>query len=264
MSTDRAAAPFLDGRHAVVTGGSRGIGAAIARHLARAGAAVTVMGRDAAALEAVADELRETGADAGAVVCDVASDDAVRSAFAAARADRGAPWALVNNAGQAEGRPFLETDRALWNRMLAVNLTGAFLCIREALPAMLEAGDGRVVNIASTTAVRGYRNVAAYSASKHGLLGLTRALAAEVARSGITVNAVCPAYTDTAMTERAVRAVARGTGGDEADALRRITRTIQRGTLIEPREVAGTVAWLCSPDASGITGQAIVVAGGEP
>ena len=255
---------FLEGQHAIVTGASRGIGAAIAAALARAGATLTLMGRDRQALAAIGSQLREAhGGNATTVVCDVASEESVRAAFDEAAAAHGAPHVLVNNAGQAEGAPFADTTRAIWDRMLAVNLTGAYLCTQQVMPAMLERGDGRIVNIASTSGLRGYRNTTAYTASKHGLVGFTRALAAEVARTRITVNAVCPAYTDTAMAERAAQAVARDMKRDEEEARAMIARTIPRGRLIEPREVAGTVLWLCSPDASGVHGQAITVAGGD-
>jgi NAD(P)-dependent dehydrogenase (short-subunit alcohol dehydrogenase family) len=256
MPADR----FLEGRHAIVTGGSRGIGAVIAAMLAQAGAALTIMGRDRQALTALASQLGEAaGVAVTAVTCDVADESSVRAAFDEA----GPAYVLVNNAGQAEGAPFADTTRAVWDRMLAVNLTGAYLCTQQVMPAMLERGDGRIVNIASTSGLRGYRNTTAYTASKHGLVGFTRALAAEVARTRITVNAVCPAYTDTAMAERAAQAVARDLQRDELEARAMIARTVPRGRLIEPREVAGTVLWLCSPDASGVNGQAITVAGGD-
>lgn len=254
---------FLEGRHAIVTGGSRGLGAAIAETLATAGARITLMARDAAALERVASRLRASAADAGAVVCDVADGASVTRAFARAREERGEAFALINNAGQAEGSPFQATSREQWDRMLAVNLTSAYLCTQQVLPAMLEAGAGRIVNIASTSGLRGYRNVTAYTASKHGLVGLTRALAAELVRTAVTVNAVCPAYADTDMAARAAETIARDMQRTAADAKAMVARTVPRGRLIEPGEVAATVAFLCSPDASGINGQAIVVAGGE-
>jgi NAD(P)-dependent dehydrogenase (short-subunit alcohol dehydrogenase family) len=254
----------LAGRHAIVTGGGRGIGAAIAAALAACGARLTLMGRDERVLAEHAALLgSDPGAEAAAVRCDVADERSVRDAFEAARARFGDAHILVNNAGQAAGAPFLDTTTELWDRLLAVNLTGAYFCTREVLGAMLAAGDGRIINIASTSALRGYRNVAAYCAAKHGLVGLTRALAAETARHGITVNAVCPAYTDTAMAERAVDDVVRDLGKSPADAKAAIARTIPRGTLIRPVEVASLVVWLCSPDAAAVSGQALAVAGGQ-
>jgi 3-hydroxybutyrate dehydrogenase len=255
---------MLHGRHAVVTGGGRGIGAAVATALAQHGASLTLMGRDGAALDLLAAELRdEFGGDVGGMPCDVTRTDEVTAAFARARSERGEPYILVNNAGQAEGRPFLETDRDLWDRMLAVNLTGAYLCTQQVLRGMLDTDEGRIVNVASTSGLKGYRNVSAYCAAKHGLIGLTRALAAETVRTGITVNAVCPAYTDTAMAADAVRNIMRDMNRTEAEARALLTRPIPRRRLITPAEVAAAVVWLCSPHASGVTGVALPVAGGE-
>ena len=258
--TDR----HLAGRHAIVTGGGRGIGAAIADELARCGATVTITGRD---LDTLRDAAHDIGSRHGVTVtaleCDVTDDDSVRHAFDAARCEHGDAYILVNNAGQSEGRPFLDTTRELWERMLAVNLTGAYLCTQQVLGGMLRAGGGRIVNIASTSGLKGYRNITAYCASKHGLVGFTRALAAETARSGITVNAVCPAYTDTDMAARAVSNVVRDMERTEDEARAMIARSVPRGTLITPAEVAGAVGWLCTPHATGVNGQSITIAGGE-
>jgi NAD(P)-dependent dehydrogenase (short-subunit alcohol dehydrogenase family) len=253
----------LSGRHAIVTGGGRGIGAAIAAELAHQGATVTITGRDLDALDRTARDLSSAhGVTVEALECDVTDEAGVRTAFEAARRRHGDAYVLVNNAGQSEGRPFLDTTRELWDRMLAVNLTGAYLCTQQVLPGMLRAGAGRIVNIASTSGLRGYRNITAYSASKHGLVGFTRALAAETARAGITVNAVCPAYTDTDMAARAISDVVRDMDRTEDEARTMIARSVPRGTLITPAEVAGTVGWLCSPAATGISGQTITIAGG--
>jgi NAD(P)-dependent dehydrogenase (short-subunit alcohol dehydrogenase family) len=253
----------MAGRHAVVTGGARGIGAAVAEALAREGAALTLMGRDRDALAARAAALALRHAvRAVPVACDVADADAVAAAFAESRADLGDPHVLVANAGEALSAAFGETTRAQWERMLAVNLTGAFLCAQQVLPAMRAARDGRIVLVASTAALKGYPRTAAYAASKAGLLGMARALAAETARDGVTVNAVCPGYTETDMARAAIdNLVAAGRTPDEAR--RALERLNPRGTLVQPAEVASTIAWLCSAEASAITGQTIPVAAGE-
>ncbi|HEX2167509.1 MAG TPA: SDR family NAD(P)-dependent oxidoreductase [Longimicrobiales bacterium] len=255
---------YLEGRHAIVTGGGRGIGAAIADALAQRGCVVTITGRDLDTLRTTAQQVAaEHGVTVAALACDVTDEEEVRNVFAVAQNDRGDAFILINNAGQSEGSPFLETTRELWDRMLAVNLTGAYSCTQQVLGGMLRAREGRIVNIASTSGLKGYRNITAYCASKHGLVGFTRALAAETTRAGITVNAVCPAYTDTAMAARAVDTVVRDMDRSAEQARELIARSVPRGTLITPGEVAATVAWLCSPEASGINGQAVTIAGGE-
>lgn len=253
----------LQGKHAVVTGGSRGIGAAIAAALASHGANITVMARTAADLDRTARTLTG-GAGIRTAPCDVTNPDEVRRAFAGAVETFGDVGILINNAGQAAAAPFETMPLEVWNRLIAVNLTGTFLCTQQVLAAMIRAGEGRIVNIASTAGLTGYARLAAYSASKHGVVGLTRSVAAETARTGVTVNAVCPGYTEgTEMLSTAVSNVVRdrGVSADEARAL--LTKRSPRGTLITPREVADTVLWLCSSSASAITGQAIVVAAGE-
>lgn len=258
------AEPALAGRHAVVTGGGRGIGAAIAIELARRGASVTVMGRDVPALEAVAAAIeREHRTPTAAVRCDVADGASIERAFAESAARFPAPHILVNNAGYAEAAPFLETPLDTWERMLAVNVTGPVLCIRAVLPAMLASGAGRIVNVASMAGLKGYTKTTAYSASKHALVGLTRSLALEVRKRGVTVNAVCPGYTDTDMAAIAERNIMKALGKTAAEARAMVIRRMPRGEIIRPVEVAHVVAWLCTPAAGAINGQAIPVAGGE-
>ncbi|HEX8675270.1 MAG TPA: SDR family NAD(P)-dependent oxidoreductase [Longimicrobium sp.] len=255
---------YLAGKHAIVTGGGRGIGAAIAEELARLGADLTLMGRDLARLEAHAATLRERhGVKVQSLECDVADEFSVLDAFISARDELGNAAILVNNAGQSAAAPLIDTSREVWDRMLAVNLTGTFLCTREVIPAMTAARWGRVVNIASTAGLRGYPKTAAYTAAKHGVVGLTRALALETAKLGITVNAVCPGYTDTDMAAAAIGNLVRELGKTEEEARKMITRVNPMGRLIDPAEVAAAVGWLCSPAASGVTGQALAVAGGE-
>ncbi len=253
---------FLLGRHALVTGGGRGIGAAIAHALARAGADISLLGRSEPDLQAEASRLAaQHGVNTAALRADVTADDNVRSAFAAAAQRFGPVQVLVNNAGQAEGAPLTQTTRELWDRMLAVNLTAAFTCAKLVLPGMLAAGSGRIVNVGSTAGLRGVARIAAYSAAKHGLVGLTRSLALEVAKQGVTVNVVCPGYVDTAMAQRAVNAVMTGTGRSAEEATQLVTRPSAFNRLLAPEEVAGVVAWLCSPNAATVTGQAIVIGG---
>ncbi|MGK0618170.1 SDR family NAD(P)-dependent oxidoreductase [Meiothermus cerbereus] len=250
----------LAGKHAVVTGAGRGIGAATAAALAQAGARLTLMGRNRAQLEAQAGKLE---AQVHVEVCDVSDPAQVQRAFAGARAALGEVAILVNNAGQAESQPFARTDLGLWERMLAVNLTGTFLCTQAALPGMLGAGWGRIVNIASTAGLKGYPYVSAYCAAKHGVIGLTRSLALELARKNITVNAVCPGYTQTDLLEASLAQIAQKTRKSAAQARAELARANPQGRLVEPQEVAQAVLWLCLPESAAINGQAIAVAGGE-
>jgi NAD(P)-dependent dehydrogenase (short-subunit alcohol dehydrogenase family) len=252
----------LAGQHAVVTGGGRGIGAAIAQALARGGATVSVLGRDASRLAAQVSTLGGD-AKAQAVGVDVTDEASVRTAFAAVRERFGRIDILVNNAGQAKSAPLIKTDAALWQDMLAVNLTGTFLCTREVIAEMTKRGSGRIVNVASTAGLLGYAYVPAYCAAKHGVIGLTRAAALEAAKSGVTVNAVCPGYTETEIVQDAVANIVAKTGKSEAEARAALVARNPQGRMIQPDEVADAVLWLCLPGSGSITGQAIVIAGGE-
>lgn len=250
-------------RHAIVTGASRGIGKAIAERLAVMGAAVSLIGRDEQALDECVHEFAERGAAAAALVADVTDEGAVEAAVSESEHRFGRPAILVNNAGAAESAPFLKTESAMLQRMLDVNLASVFLVTRKVLAQMDRSSYGRIVNIASTAGVTGYRYTSAYCAAKHGVVGFTRALALELAASGITVNAVCPGFTDTDLVARSVREIVAKTGRSEAEARAELARTNPQKRLITPSEVAATVGWLCLPESHGITGQAIVVAGGE-
>ena len=223
---------------------------------------LTLLGRNLDTLQALAAQL-PASAKALPVACDITSADSVAQAFAAARAAAGPVAILVNNAGQAESVPFHRMDAAHWQRMLAVNLTGTFTCTQAALPDLLAAGAGRIVNVASTAGLRGYAYVAAYAAAKHGVIGLTRSLALELAAKGITVNAVCPGYTDTDIVRDSVARVASKTGRSTAEAQAEFVRGNPQGRLVSPAEVADTVAWLCGDGAAAVTGQSISVSGGE-
>lgn len=260
----RTTSLYLRNRHVIIPGGSRGIGAAIASVLAQHGARITLMGRTERDLNEHAERLTaDSQVESQGIVCDVTDAKSVISAFESAEESFGTPYALVNCAGQGTSTPFTEISLDEWNSMLALNLTGTFLCSQQVLPTMLSVQDGRIINIASTAGLRGYGRVVAYSAAKHGVIGLTRSLALETAKHGITVNAVCPGYTETEMLDRTIERIseARHITTDEARGM--ITRTIPRGQLTHPNEVANAVAWLCSPDATAITGQSIAVAGGE-
>ena len=254
----------LAGRIAVVTGAGRGIGRAIALAFAREGALVSLCSRTGEEVERVADEIRrDIGSDVMHDVCDVSDPEDVKEFFLATyNAFHKGADILVNNAGVAESAKLAETSDELWQRHLAVNLSGTFYCMREALPSMVERGWGRVVNVASIAGKTGAPYISAYSASKHGVLGLTRSAALEVAERGVTVNAVCPGYVDTLMTERAVENIAAKTGLGEAEALSVLEHMSPQNRLVTPEEVAAVALLLASDEGRGITGQAINVDGG--
>ncbi len=254
----------LGGRHGLVTGGGRGIGASVAESLAGLGADLTLCGRNLDVLEGHAGALREKfGVRVVVATADVTDAATVQAAFERAAEEISPPDILINSAGAARSAPFARTDAALWHEMLDINLTGAYLCIQAALPHMIDGGFGRIVNVASTAGLKGYAYIAAYCAAKHGLIGLTRALAAETASKGVTVNAVCPGYTDTDMTRDTIANIVAKTGRTEQEAMAGLTAPNLLGRLIMPEEVAQAVANLCLPASAAVTGQSILVAGGE-
>lgn len=250
----------LKGHHAVVTGAGSGIGRATAVRLAEAGCQVTLIGRHTGPLNETAGQMGDLAFTAPA---DVTDTDALAAAIEAGRERFGPIDILINNAGTASSAPFLKTSADDLRAMLALNLEAPAAAARLVLPDMLTRRWGRIVNIASTAGLKGYAYVSAYVAAKHGLVGLTRALALEVATKGITVNAVCPGFTDTDLVARSVEAIVEKTGRDQDEARAALAASNPQGRLITPDEVAHTIVWLCSDSASGINGAAVPVAGGE-
>jgi 3-hydroxybutyrate dehydrogenase len=244
--------------HALVTGGGRGIGREIASALVRAGATVTVLGRHRATL----DDAIATGAAHFAAVADVADQASVGIAIAEAAA-RQPIDILIANAGIAESAPFAKSDAALFRRMIDINFMGVVYSIQAALPSMKERPYGRIVAVASTAGLKGYAYVSAYSAAKHAVVGLVRSLALELASTRITVNAVCPGFTDTDLIAGSIDTIMKKTGRSHEQAVAELAKHNPQGRLVTSAEVADTVLWLCGEGAGAVTGQAIAVAGGE-
>ncbi len=250
------------GKTAVVTGGGRGIGAAVARALASSGGRVVVAARSRDQVEAVADEVRAGGGAVHATVCDVADPHAVRALADESRSVFGPVDILVNNAGVARSGPFRKITLNEWEFIHRVNATGPFLCTQAFLPAMLHRGWGRIVNMASVASHSGARYIAAYAASKHALLGMTRCLAAELAGTGVTVNAVCPGYVDTPMTDESVRRIAAATGRDPEEVRANLAKMQPEGRLVTAREVARAVMTFVADESASFQGSSLIIDGG--
>ncbi len=254
----------LSGQHALVTGASRGIGAAVAAALANAGATLSLTARDGEAVSAVAAELATAhGVAVHGYGADATDEEQVADTLAAATSKLGAPTILVNNAGGTESARLLDETRAGWDRTILLNLTSTFIAMQAVLPAMLAAGYGRIINMASTAGLKGYAYVPSYCAAKHGVIGLTRSAALDTARKGVTINAVCPGYTDTPMVAEAIDKAVAASGRSREETLAAFSAANPQRRLIDPPEVAATVLWLALPSSSSITGQSIAVAGGE-
>lgn len=255
--------PAIDAPVALVTGGGRGIGRACAFRLAQAGHKVAVVSRSIDETDETAGFIHQGGGSATSAVCDVSDPDSVAFALGLCQERLGAVDVLVNNAGQAHSVPFVEMELADWKRMLDVNLTGTFLFARAVIPGMVERRHGRVINIASTAGLTGVRYAAHYCAAKHGVVGLTRALALETARSGVTVNAVCPGWVDTEMLAHSIDRIAEKTGRTGDESRERLLTDIPTRRFVTPERVAELVGWLASGPAADVTGAALTIDGGE-
>ena len=245
----------VEGKTVLITGGGSGVGADMARHFAEAGARVVIAGRRAAALDRVAARHRAISP----VVTDVTDEEAVAALFKAS----GSVDVVIANAGMAESAPLVRTSLEDWNRQIAVNLTGVFLTLRAGLAQMKGRDWGRLIAVASTAGLKGYPYVAAYTAAKHGAVGLIRATAQEVAKTGVTANALCPGFLDTEMTERSIANIVEKTGMSAEKARARLVENNPQRRLIAPAEVSAAALWLCAPGSESINGQAIAISGGE-
>jgi NAD(P)-dependent dehydrogenase (short-subunit alcohol dehydrogenase family) len=254
----------LKGQHALITGGSRGIGAAISNALAALGADVSLLARDIKTLKEQSDHLaNEFGTNVFYTSTDITKEKEIESSFAKSVNSNGPIDILVNNAGIGKSMPFHKMDLEFWKTTLDLNLTGTFLCTKQVYDTMRERAYGRIINISSTVGLRGYPYIAAYTASKHAVIGLTRTLALEAVKKGITVNAICPGYTETDLVSEAIDSIAITSGRDKTNIKTEIENMSPMGRLVTPEEVAESAAWLCLPSSASITGQAIVIAGGS-
>jgi len=254
----------LKGQHALITGGSRGIGAAISNALAALGADISLLARDNKTLINQSDHLKaEFGANVFYASTDITNEEEIEGSFNKSIDANGPIDILINNAGIGKSMPFHKMDLEFWKATLDLNLTGTFLCTKQVYENMRERGYGRIINISSTVGLRGYPYIAAYTASKHAVIGLTRTLALEAVKKGITVNAICPGYTETDLVSEAIDNIAKTSGRDKKNIKTEIENISPMGRLVTPEEVAESVAWLCLPSSASITGQAIVVAGGS-
>lgn len=251
-------------QHAIVTGASRGLGRAIAQELYDLGANVTLIARTEAALQETASLLpKKPDRDWCIAVADVTDSNALKSAIDKGQAKFGAARILINNAGAAEGVPFLKMDMAVWQRTFELNVTSTVVATQHVLGAMMEAGNGRIINIASVAGLKGVAYASAYTASKHALIGLTRSLALECAKKGVTVNAVCPGYAETPMLEKSVKNIIDKTSKPEAEVRKMLSSGNPQGRFVTSEEVAAAVGWLCLPAAASINGAALPISGGE-
>ena len=250
---------FLKGYHAVVTGSGGGIGFVVASRLAELGATLTLMELNPDSLKEAAEKIPGSTP----VQIDITKEEAVQPAFAEARKANGQIDILVNNVGNAVSSPFLDITVAQWQMIMNINLLGTFLCCRAALPDMLEKKWGRIINVASSVALKGCAYAVSYSSAKHGVVGLTRSLALEYARTNVTFNSICPGYTQTALLERSLDKIVESTGRPRDHAAEALLRMNPQHRFIQPGEIAETVAWLCRKESTSVTGQSIAIAGGE-